>query len=183
MSKSKKHKNKEIPETDEDEFISRSQIKREMQALQALGKQLTELSKPHLYSFELDPDLLLAIEDYQRFTSNEGKRRQMQYIGKLMRNVDAEEIRIKFEGLDAEQRSQTRAHHLAEQWRDKLLGGNQGDVTAFFEEYPNIEGQTFRQLVRGALLEKKKQDADQNNKTNKQTQRRALFRFIREAIE
>lgn len=184
MSKNKKTAKFKNDTDEEENFVSRSQIKREMEALQALGKKLSELPKKHLKSFALEPTLLLAIEDYQRFTSNEGKRRQMQYIGKLMRTVDSEEIRVKFEGLGAEQRNQDRSHHLAEQWRDRLLKGNQKDVTDFFAEYSNIEGQTFRQLVRAALMEKKKQEANQDEKkAKKQTQARALFRFIRESID
>lgn len=183
MSKNKKASNNKKEADEEENFISRSQRKREMEALQILGKQLSELPKKHLNSLELDPTLLLAIEDYQRFTSNEGKRRQMQYIGKIMRTVDGEEIRLKFEGLDAEQRNQGRSHILAEQWRDRLLTDNQDEVTHFFAEYPNIEGQTFRQLVRAAVLEKKKRDADQSEKGKKQTQGRALFKFVRESID
>jgi len=183
MSKNKKVTNSKKESEEDENLISRSQRKRDMEALQTLGKKLSELPKKYLNSFELDPTLLAAIKDYQRFTSNEGKRRQMQYIGKIMRTVDGEEIRLKFEGLDAEQRDQSRSHILAEQWRDRLLTGSQDEVTQFFAEYPNIEGQTFRQVVRAAVLEKKKQSAEQSEKAKKQTQARTLFRFIRESID
>ena len=71
---------------------SKSQLKRDMDALQNIGRALTELPAAKLKKMALDEGLLAAVLDYQRFTANGAKRRQLQYIGKLMRDIDPEPI-------------------------------------------------------------------------------------------
>ena len=74
---------------------SRSQLKRDSEALQDLGRELTELPAAKLKKMELDEQLLVAVLDYQRFSANDAKRRQLQYIGKLMRSIDPAPIEEK----------------------------------------------------------------------------------------
>ena len=85
---------------DEEEDLgpSKSAMKRASKALQDLGAELAELGKERLAKVPIDEDLRDAVKDYQRFTAHEAKRRQLQYIGRLMRNVDPEPIRA---ALDA----------------------------------------------------------------------------------
>lgn len=168
------HVDYEQPDDGEDEGKSKSQRKREMQALQDLGRQLTELSEQQLAAFPLQDDLRAALRDYQRIRKNEAKRRQLQYIGKLMRKADEEGIAAEFERIAAQRRRSVQQEHLAEQWRERLLQGNGDEVTRFLEAYPATDRQEFRQLVRNALQEK------QSNKPPAQA--RKLFRFLRAAI-
>ncbi|MEX1032013.1 MAG: ribosome biogenesis factor YjgA [Cellvibrionaceae bacterium] len=162
------------PADGDEEEKSKSQLKREVSALQDLGRKLTELKDEQLARFPLTDDLRLALLEYRRIRKNEAKRRQMQYIGKLMRSADHEGIAATFEQLAAQHRRQIKQEHLAEAWRDKLLEGDAQQVTAFLDEYPATDRQEFRNLVRNAVQERK------NNKPP--TQARKLFRFVREVI-
>lgn len=159
---------------DGEEEKSKSQLKREMSALQDMGRKLAEMKQQQLSQFPLTEDLRLALEDYQRIRKNEAKRRQLQYIGKLMRKADHEAIATQFELIEAQGRRNVQQEHLAESWRDKLLESDAEALTAFLDEYPATDRQEFRNLVRTAVQEK------QRNKPP--TQARKLFRYIREVI-
>ncbi len=169
----------------EEIFISKSQLKREMEGLQKLGKQLIDLSDAHRKSFSLPEDLEDAILEHKRITKNEAKRRQMQYIGKLMRKVNHEAIQEQFDAIEATQSKLKKSQHIIEEWRDRLISGDQDQITLFLAEFPNIDRQTFRQLTRNAVkeqsinkeLEKKSQP---NRKKSAAT--RKLFQFIRDSI-
>src|SRR3546814_8610757 len=93
---------------------SKSQVKREMLALQDLGKQLIELSPDQLKQLPLAEKLYEAIRLAQRTTSREGRRRQVHYVGKLMRDADAETIRTQLDVWKNGSREQTRAMHRLE---------------------------------------------------------------------
>src|SRR5512140_3065242 len=100
---------------------SKTQRKKEMHALQALGQQLVDLSRDQLAKVELPDELRAAIDFAHRVTSHEGRRRHMQYIGKLMRQVDADEVRAAIGRATGESRAAVALLHLAERWRDRLL--------------------------------------------------------------
>lgn len=164
-------------------YVSKSHMKREMESLQALGKKLIDLNEGQRLSFALPEDLENAIIEYKRIAKNEAKRRQMQYIGKLMRKADYEGIAEKFEAIEAEQSKLKKSHHLVEAWRDKLITGNQEHITAFMDDYPHIDRQSFRQLTRNAVKEQEhnkvlEEKSQSGNK--KTTATRKLFQFIRD---
>lgn len=161
-------------ESEAEDEKSKSQVKREMTALQDMGRRLAELKEQQREQFPLTEDLRLALQDYQRIRKNEAKRRQLQYIGKLMRKADHEAIAAQFELIEAKGRRNVQQEHFAEQWRDKLLEGEPAVVTDFLNHYPATERQDFRNLVRAAIQER------QAGKPPAQA--RKLFRFIREAI-
>ncbi len=170
---------------DEENFISKSQLKREMEELQKLGKRLIDLNDTHRKTFSLPEDLDEAIIEHKRITKNEAKRRQLQYIGKLMRNADHEAILEKFDAIEAAQSKLKKSHFMVEEWRDKLITGDQAYVTQFLDEYPNINRQTFRQLARNAAKEQEKnKEMEQKSQTNKKktAATRKLFQFIRDNI-
>ena len=100
---------------------SKSQRKRDMHALQALGERLVALRDGQLARVPLEDGLREAIEHAQTITSHEGRRRQMQYIGKLMRQVDAGPIERALEQLTDGSRQATALQHAAEHWRERLL--------------------------------------------------------------
>lgn len=140
----------EEPDASGDELVeSKTQRKQQMTALQKLGEELTRLKAGQLDRFELDPPLRAAIAEYQRLPNrHEARRRQMQFIGKLMRKTDGESIRRQLEtlrtpGLKEVRRGQTIAH-----WIERLETGEDQDVFDFLEQYPEAERQPLRQLVR-----------------------------------
>ncbi|MCW8194387.1 DUF615 domain-containing protein [Proteobacteria bacterium 005FR1] len=161
----------EFEETDK----SKSQRKREMTALQDLGRQLMDFNDQQLAQFPLTEDLRKAFRDYKRIKSNEAKRRQMQYIGKLMRSEDHEGIEAVFERFAAERHLSVQQEHLAESWRERLLEDDTGDqLTAFVDEYPQCDRQELRNLVRSAAQERKAGKPP--------AQARKLFRLLREIV-
>lgn len=161
---------------DDDSGPSKSQIKKEMQELQELGKQLTELSSEQLDSFALDDTLRHAIDQMKTIKKNEAKRRQLQYIGKLMRKADREAIESRFEEIQIQGKQSVQYLHQAENWRDRLLDDDSNaSFSEFISQYPDCDIQNIRQLVRNAKKEK------QNNKPPASA--RKLFKSIREQIE
>ena len=100
------------------------------------------------------------------------RRRQLQFIGKLMRDIDPEPIQQYFEAQRQKARQQVQIHHDLEHWRDRLIDEGDPAVESFLQEHPQADRQHLRQLVRQA----KKEQAQ--NKPPKSS--RALFRYIRE---
>ncbi len=104
-----------------DERPSKSQLKREMHALQALGERLIAMNEAERARFPLSDELLAAIEETGRIRAREARRRHMQYVGKLMRREDLDGIRAVFDELDREQLQRDHAFHRLEKWRDRLI--------------------------------------------------------------
>jgi ribosome-associated protein len=94
-----------------DDLPSRSQLKRDSQELRDMGAQLVQMPNAHLDKIAMDNTLLAAIKEARRLKSNDARRRQIQYIGKLMRNMDLTEIRHSVEKLNHQ--SQTFRQHFA----------------------------------------------------------------------
>jgi ribosome-associated protein len=117
------------------EGISKSEAKRRSLALQLVGEELVRLSPETLRKFDLPESLLDALLDAKRINPNKhgGMSRQMQFIGKLMRQVDAAPIIEKLDAMKAPSQKDTALHHLAEQWRTRLLA-DQSAVGAFKNE-------------------------------------------------
>ncbi|HET9025005.1 MAG TPA: ribosome biogenesis factor YjgA [Burkholderiaceae bacterium] len=148
---------------------SKTQRKKEMHALQALGQQLVDLTREQLARVDLPEELREAIDFAQRVTSHEGRRRHMQYIGKLMRQVDADEIRAAIGRATGASRAAVALMHLAERWRDRLLADDEA-LTAFMSERPGADVQWLRSTIRAARRE---QAAGQPPK-----HARALYRWL-----
>lgn len=100
---------------------SKTQLKKEMHALQELGEVLTSLSRDQLEQLDLPEALRDALDELQRVGKHEARRRHMQYIGKLMRDVDPAPIREQIDRWEAGTRANKAAFKLAERWRDRLL--------------------------------------------------------------
>jgi ribosome-associated protein len=151
---------------------SKTQRKRDMHALQALGQRLVELNAAQLAAFALPDALREAIAAAQRLRSREAHRRQLQYIGRLMREIDPAPIRARLEVSDGRSRAATAAHRRAERWRERLLADDAafGD---FAREHPRADLQRLRACVREA---RKERLADREPRHF-----RDLFRLIREA--
>jgi len=136
------------------EIVSKTRKKREMHELQALGVALAELSESQLREMRLGEDLLEAVLEAKRIRSHEAKRRQMQYIGRLMREVDPAPIRSRLAELEGSSAQATARHRRLETWRERLLDDDEA-LTAFAAEHPGADLQALRTLIRNARKEQK----------------------------
>ncbi len=149
-------KNQKAPWEEEEEIIwvSKTEMKNDMEQLQKLGEELVNLKPATLEKFPLPDELAIAIKDAQRF-KHEAKRRQLQYIGKLMRNIDPEPLQAALD-KHRNKHSQTTAElHKLEQLRDKIVEEGDSAIAEALELYPNADRQRLRQLARQANKEKK----------------------------
>jgi len=133
--------------------ISKTQRKKAVHLLQALGEALVELNDDQLAAIELPEALREAVMAARRITKFEAKRRQLQYIGKLMRRVEVEPIRAALDAMLAGSRRQIAAHKRIEAWRVRLLAGPDA-LNELLAEYPGADGQRLRALIHGALRER-----------------------------
>ena len=138
---------------EEDDFISKSQRKREMTALQELGEALVKLSPDQLARVDMPENLRDAVMECRRFTKHEARRRQMQYIGRIMRDLDADPIAQQVAQIHAPSRAHTAVFHRAEEWREEILV----DPTAidrFVKEYPGTDAHDLRSFVGKVQVER-----------------------------
>ncbi len=112
---------------------SKSALKREQHALQALGERLIELDRDQLLGIGLEERLFDAVVAAKSIRSHGALRRQKQLIGKLMRQVDPEPIRAAIEDAGSRQRFEKKAFRDAEHWRDRIAAGDAQSIDAFFE--------------------------------------------------
>lgn len=167
--------NEEFPQEDEEQYVSKSQRKRECHALQDMGEKLVELSSEQLAKMPLDDALRNAVLEAQRIRQRGGRKRQLQYIGKLMRKVDAEPIREALARLEQNHAATSAAHHRLERWRDRLIEEGDAALAELLEALPQADRQQLRQLVRNAQRER------QQGKPAKTA--RELFRYLRSLFE
>lgn len=156
---------------------SKSALKRQMHDLQELGEDLTRLPASRITPLNLPEILLDALAEFHRTRSFEGKRRQLQYVGKLMRNVDAEPVREAVAAFKLGSAVDTLRLHEAERWREELLADNDA-LTRWMAEHPGTDAQALRSLVRAARK-------DSTAPTPEQRHARAfreLFQFIKAAL-
>lgn len=137
---------------DDQERPSKTQRKQAMHELQALGERLVKLNDAQLGAVGLDERLREAVLEARRIRSHEARRRQLQYVGKLMRETDAEPIRAWFAALDGESAAGVAAHARVERWRERLLGDDAA-FTEFARECPGVDLQPLRACAREARKE------------------------------
>ncbi|MFT5519787.1 MAG: ribosome-associated protein [Enterobacterales bacterium] len=147
------------------EEISKTEVKKEMVVLQQLGIKLVELSDSQLNKIPLPENLIDSIKLAKTITKNGGLKRQLKYVGKLMRHVDPEPIIQAMDDIENGHKKNKQSFHLKEQWRDWLLEGGKDKLTEFLNQYPSADMQRLRQLVRNhntaKTEDKKKQIARQ----------------------
>jgi ribosome-associated protein len=159
---------------DEPESISKSQRKRDMLALQALGERLVRLSADQINQLELPSELNNAVLQARNIRQHGALRRQLQYIGRLMRTVDAQIVQNRLEQITNQTTEATALFHRIETWREQLLQDEQNAFAAFVNEHPQTDRQQLRQLIRAAQNERK---LDRSTGYF-----RKLFQFLREAM-
>jgi len=134
---------------------SKSQLKRDMEALQALGVALVELPKDALKRMPMTEDLSDAVHEARRITDHEGKRRQLQYVGRMMRGLTEAEtvaLRTALEAYRGVNKAATARLHWIERTRDKLLADDDA-LTEFIRQHPGADPQEARTLIRNVRRE------------------------------
>jgi len=141
---------------DEDDDVdagpSKSQRKRDMHVLQELGERLVSLPPSRLEPLQLPENLLDAIALARKITAHEGRRRQMQFNGKLMRQVDADAIRAELDVDDDRHRAETAVMHAAERWRDALIDQPER-LSEFLQRHPAAINRNLHPMLRSACTE------------------------------
>ena len=153
--------------------ISKTKLKKASHDLQELGEALVALPDDRLDALPLPEILIDAVREFKRTRSHEGKRRQMQYIGKLMRRTDAEPIRAAVTEVQLGSAKDTLALHEAERWRAELVADD-ATLTRWMAEHPKSDLQQLRSLVRNA-----RKDAALVPEQRSGRAYRELFQFIK----
>jgi ribosome-associated protein len=157
--------------SDEDELVSKSQIKRELQAIKDLGKELVELTPKDLAKLEIEQDLLDQILKAKDLTHGALKR-QIGFIGGLLAKHDHETIHANLVKLRQPHNGEVKQFHQLEQWRDQLLAGDDSVMTVLRNQFEDFDIQHVRQLVRNATKELSQ------NKAPKSA--RLLFKYLQQ---
>lgn len=157
-------------DTDSELEVSKSQRKRESHALRQLGETLVNLPARQLDKIPLEDDLREAIDLCRRINSHSARKRQLGFIGKLLRNMDTDDIASALDRLQLQDREAVRQFHQLEQLRDQLI--DQGDAALHLvtDRHPHVDRQHLRHLVR---------QAQKDHTAQKPKGPRALFKFLR----
>lgn len=160
-------------EQDHDQPVSKSEIKRQMTALQKLGEELVALPASKLDQLDLPETLRDAVNQAKHITAHGGLRRQMQYIGRLMRITDAQPIADQLTAWRGDSAEVIAEFHRMENWRTRLLADDAA-LTEFVDAYPQADAQQLRTLIRNARREAAAAQAPKSS--------RALFKLIRALV-
>jgi len=170
------------PPAPEDARPSKSQVKRDMHALLDLGRALVALSPERLKQLPLDEPLYEAIRLAQRTTSREGRRRQIHYVGKLMRAAPADAIRTQLDEWENGSHAQSARMHRLERLRDELLA-NEAALTALLTAHPHADSQALRAQIRAARKEAATNAALVAGRAPQRKHYRALFQTLKDLDE
>jgi ribosome-associated protein len=158
---------------DGEDAPSKTRLKQQSHDLQKLGMALADLSDTRLHGLELPERLFDALVQYRNTRTHEGRRRQLQYVGKLMREVDDAPLREAVAESKLGSARDTLLLHKAEAWRDALLADDDA-LTRWMTEHADCDAQRLRSLVRAARREAALPPEQRNPRTH-----RELFQFIR----
>lgn len=155
---------------------SKSQLKRDMQDLQELGKQLMSLPVDQLNQLPMSETLRAALLEAGRIRQHEARRRHLQFVGKVIRQEEHLEVLSNaVAAFDTGSAEHTRRQHLTERWRDRLIDEGDSVISELLEYAPGIDVQHLRNLARNA-----RRDAKAGKNTG---HARKLFRFLRDHID
>ncbi|MCZ6659038.1 MAG: DUF615 domain-containing protein [Gammaproteobacteria bacterium] len=156
-----------------DQELSKSAKKREALRLQQIGSALTKLNTDQLAAMPIDTRLMDAIALYHRIKSNEAKRRQLQYIGRLMRDSNVTAIEDEIDRLSGESAAARYQFHRLERWRERLLAEPDA-LTEYLVEYPTTDRQHLKHLIH--------RTNDAKDATQQRKLARELFRLLRGTV-
>ncbi len=157
----------------EHDSVSKSELKRRAERLQQLGGRLAALSPERLAELPVPEDVRAAIREYQRFGSHGARRRQLQFIGRLMRDVDPAPLLAALDTQEGHSTEARREFQEVERWRAALIESPRA-LTEFLDAHPATDAQQLRHHIQHVHKARGEQQ--------QRTAARALFRFLREAI-
>jgi ribosome-associated protein len=158
----------------DDGVVSKTKRKQEMTALQSLGAKLVDLPASQIAELPMEERLREALLEAKRITSHEAKRRQMQYVGRLMREIDPAPLRERLEAMTGHSARAAARHRRLEAWRERLLADDEA-LTAFAAEHPGADLQALRTLIRNTRKEQRQAKPPRSY--------RELFRLIKECSD
>lgn len=154
---------------------NKSQLKRDATALRELGEQLTTATAGKIAKCALPEELLAALAAFRKLPNSHGaQRRQLQFIGKLMRELDDETVERIHNQLNLNVEMEKRRFHQIEELRDHLLNGDNNVLTEVLQQYPQFDAQLLGQLVRQTRKEQEQSESPPSA--------RKLFRYLREKM-
>ena len=153
---------------------SKSQLKREQTELQNLGREMTKLGDDQLRRINLPEDVYAEIVEFRRMKSFGAQRRQLQLIGKKMRNMDPVAVREAIDRATGESRAAVALLHRCETWRDQMIEGDEA-LTKFIDQHPEADISQLRTLVRNARKERNLQKPPKSS--------RELNRYVHSLLE
>ena len=156
---------------------SKSALKRQSHELQDLGKQLLAMPDSRLASIDMPERLRDALDQWRKTRSFEGKRRQLQFIGKVMREVDAEPLREAVASFQMGHAKDALQLHQVERWRLELINDEADAMTRWMAAYPDSDAQQLRNLVRQARKDAAAAPEQRNGRAF-----RELFQVLRKVV-
>lgn len=156
---------------------SKTQLKKQMHELQELGEALMALSDDRLDGIPMPESLREAVRELRRTRSHEGRRRQLQYVGKLMRNAEVEPIREAIAASQLGRAKDTLTLHRAERWRTELIENDEA-LTRWMDQHAGTDVQALRSLIRAA-----RKDAAVVPEQRSGRAYRELFQFVRQTLD
>lgn len=154
---------------------NKSQIKRDIAVLFAMGEELVELSAAQLSTLDLPDDLYKAVISTAGMPPKGARKRQLKFICGLLRKLDIEPIKEKMARMKNQSAHAVREHHKVERWRDRLIAEGQDALTELLDDYPHADRQQLRQLMRNA---QKEAEMGRPPKSS-----RELYRYLKELFE
>jgi ribosome-associated protein len=158
---------------DAEVVVSKTELKKDSKKIQDFGRKISQLTIKNIERFDFSSNTYEAIIDLKNLKSNSAKKRQVQYVGKLLRETDLTHAFLTMKQLKVSSQKEIQRNHIIEGWRDMLLSNNDS-ITEFVDEYPKIDRQSLRQTISNAQKEKK------DNKNPKYS--RQLFKLIKDII-
>lgn len=152
---------------------SKSQRKREAQAVKTLGERLVALPSDQLARVPLDVSIRACVQDARQLGRGGARKRQIQFLAKLLRSTDTDAIERALALIAGQSLESARRLHRLEAWREGLVNGDQGTTAEVYAHHPSLDRQQLNQLVRQAQKEREKGAGEV-------TQYRRLFRFLRD---
>ena len=159
-----------MADLDKNSVISKTELKKDSKKIQEFGRKISELTINNIEAFKFPSNIYEATIGLKNIKSNSAKKRQVQYLGKLLREIDLTDAFLIMKQLKVSSQKEIQRNHIIEDWRDKLLSNNDS-ITQFVDEYPKIDRQSLRQTI---------SNAQKDNKSPKYS--RQLFKLIKDII-
>ena len=143
-----------MEDLEKDSVVSKTELKKDSKKIQQFGRKISELTINNIEAFKFPLTIYEAVIGLKNLKSNSAKKRQVQYLGKLLREFDLTHAFLVMKQLEVSSQKEIQRNHIIEGWRDKLLINNDS-ITEFVDVFPQIDKQSLRQTISNAQKEKK----------------------------